>query len=228
MGSGLIWLESRGARTPPLYVLTVTGLAMLAWSPSQLYDISFQLSFLAYAFLVLALELGGPLPRRGSGAPLRERMRHALWLLAMNVGVTGVVTLGLWPLIAARFGTFSWLVFAGNLLLVPAMGAVILPSAMVALAIGGALAGTAPGGWLERAVFGWLEGSLAAWLWVLRWVDRIGGGWVFQVPAHWSGRLGLIYYASLLLLLLVLIRLRRRPPPAAARSASAAFQKSPI
>ncbi len=228
MGSALVWLESRGARTQPLYALTVTGLAMLAWSPSQLYDISFQLSFLAYAFLVLALELGGPLPRRRSGSAWREWMRRGLGLLALNVGVTGVVTLGLWPLIAARFGTFSWLVFAGNLLLVPVMGAVILPSAMVALAISGAMAGTAPGGWLERAVFGWLEACLAAWLWLLRGVDRIGGGWVFQVPAHWSGRQGLLYYVSLLLLLLVLIRMRRRTPPAAARPVQAAYDNSPI
>jgi ComEC/Rec2-related protein len=210
MGTALVWLESRGARTPPLYVLAVTGLAMLAYSPSQFYDISFQLSFLAYAFLVLALELGGREPGRGGEPFLLTWLRRGAWLFAMNLGVTGLVTLGLWPLIAARFGTFSWLVFAGNLLLVPVMGAVILPSAMVALVISAAYVGSAPGGWVERALFGWLEACLSAWLWLLRAVDRLGGAAYFRVPPQWSAAQGALYYAALLGLVGLLIHLRRR------------------
>ncbi len=221
MGTALVWLDSRGARTPPLYVLAFTGLAMLSWSPSQLYDISFQLSFLAYAFLMLALALGtfvgDRAPRRESEPAWQGWPRRSVELLILNLGVTGVVTLGLWPLIAARFGTFSWLVFAGNLLLVPAMGAVILPSAMVALVISAAYAGSAPGSWVERLIFGWLELCLSAWLWVLRLVDRIGGGWFFRVPAEWSARQGAIYYLALIGLLVTLAQLRPRPKSAPVR-----------
>src|SRR5262249_30135169 len=145
---------------------------------------------------------------RDGESPLRGWLKRCAWLAAMNLGVTAVVTLGLWPLIAARFGNFSWLVFAGNLLLVPVMGAVILPSAMVALVVSAAFVGTMPGGWIERAAFGWVEWSLRAWLAVLRAVDRAGEGAYFRVPAEWSAAQGALYYAALLAFLWLLIRLR--------------------
>jgi ComEC/Rec2-related protein len=206
MGTLLLWTESRGTRTPPLYVLVLTGLAMLAWSPSQLYDVSFQLSFLAYAFLLLALSLDGGRAEEPGGAPWRRWLRQGARLAWLNLLVTGVVTLGLWPLIAARFGTFSWLVFAGNLLLVPVLGAVILPAAMVALVVSLAWVASAPGAWLERAVFGFMELSLAAWLRVLRALDDLGAGLAFRVPADWSAMEGLAYYAALVALLVALGR----------------------
>lgn len=210
MGTVLVWQESRGARTPPLYALLVTGLAMLAWNPGQLYDLSFQLSFLAFAFLVIALEIGGSGPGGDAQFRWRARARRWLWLGAMNLGVTAAVSLGLWPLIAARFGTFSWLVFAGNLLLVPVMGAVILPSAMLALLTAALHVGHPPGAWLERAVFGWVETALWVWLGLLRAVDRVGGGWVFHVSFAWSARAVCAYYAVVVLLWMILSRLFKR------------------
>src|SRR5271154_5370997 len=67
MGSLLIGSDLWGTRTPGPYILAFTGAAMVALVPSTLYDISFQLSFLAYFFLVLAMSLGralGPAMRR--------------------------------------------------------------------------------------------------------------------------------------------------------------------
>jgi ComEC/Rec2-related protein len=210
MGTVLVWQESQGVRTPPLYTLLITGLAMLAWSPGQLYDLSFQLSFMAFAFLVIALEIGGSGPAGDAQFRWRARARRWLWLGAMNVCVTAVVSLGLWPLIAARFGTFSWLVFAGNLLLVPVMGAVILPSALLALLAAAVHIGQPPGAWLERAMFGGVETALHAWLGMLRAVDRAGGGWVFQISFTWSTREVCAYYAALLLWLMILFRFLKR------------------
>jgi ComEC/Rec2-related protein len=210
MGTALIWVDSRGARTPPLYVLLITALAMLAWSPGQLYDVSFQLSFLAYGFLALALRLCGAPPVRKGAPPLHRWLWHGLWLCWVNLAATAVVTLGLWPLIAARFGTFSWLVLAGNLLLVPIMGGVILPGAMVALAVAGLFLASPPESWLERAVFGSVELALKAWLWALRWLDRWGDGAVFRVSADWSAWEGIFYYLTLVALLTIVIRLRSK------------------
>lgn len=213
MGSVWIWSRTWGTRTPGAYVLTLAALAMLWPDPSLSYDISFQLSFLAYGFLALALDAG---QRTGTADPAGAwRARIGRWshLLRMNVWVTAVVTLGLWPLIAARFGNLSLLVFAGNLLLVPAMGAVILPISMLALLVSLAYVGAPPGAWLERVSFALVEGSLTLWLAVLRFLDRAGPALVFRVKLDWDGRTGFVYYTVLIGLLALLIRWRRRPPP---------------
>jgi hypothetical protein len=65
---------------------------------------------------------------------------------------------------------------------------------------------SAPGAWLERAVFGFMELSLAAWLRVLRALDDLGAGLAFRVPADWSAMEGLAYYAALVALLVALGR----------------------
>lgn len=210
MGTLLIWTELWGTRTPGLYVLAFTGLVMLALTPSVVYDISFQLSFLAYFFLVLAMDLGRQASRWLSNwlsARLpaeRAWWRGPAWLAraadagAANLWVTLIVTLGLWPLIAERFHNFSFLVFAGNLLLVPAMELALLPVAMVALTTSLAFAAAAPGQWAERAAFGLLEAGLSVWVRVVHVLDRLGAGFVFRVVLDWPAQGFALYYAALL------------------------------
>ncbi len=210
MGTLLIWTELWGTRTPGLYVLAFTGLVMLAFTPSVVYDISFQLSFLAYFFLVLAMDLGRQVSRwlsdwlaawlptglaAWSGPAWLARLAGAG---AANLWVTLIVTLGLWPLIADRFHNFSFLVFAGNLLLVPAMELALLPVAMVALTTSLAFAAAAPGQWPERAAFGLLEAGLSVWVRVVHVLDRLGAGLVFRVVLDWPAQGFAVYYAALL------------------------------
>jgi len=221
MGSLLIWTDLWGTRTPGLYVLVLTGLSMVALTPSVLYDISFQLSFLAYFFLVQAMDLGRALRYEGpmllaalglrlpgdSPEPLRRiGWRGAVrgWLArlgaacAENLWVTAIVTLGLWPLMAARFHNLSLLVFAGNLLLVPAMELALLPLAMAALATSALFATAAPGVWLERLVFGALELGLGAWARVVYALDRLGGAFVLRIHLGWTFAGFALYYGALL------------------------------
>lgn len=206
MGTLLIWADLWGTRTPGLYVLALTGLVMLALAPSIFYDISFQLSFLAYFFLVLAMNVGRPLAR-GAGRLARRlrpagrepgRLARLAGAAGANLWVTLIVTLGLWPLIAARFHNFSFLVFAGNLLLVPAMELALLPVAMVALTVSLVFAGAAPGQWPKRAAFGLLEGGLDVWVWVVHVLDRLGSGLVFRVVLDWPPEGFALYYSALL------------------------------
>jgi competence protein ComEC len=241
MGSLLIWTELWGTRTPGLYVLVLTGLGMTALTPSVLYDLSFQLSFLAYFFLVQAMDLGrslryagavmpgaglpgSPESRGRGGLPAEARpIRAALhsvadvgaagrvalvtlrtWLArlgafsAENLWVTGIVMLGLWPLMTARFHNLSLLVFAGNLLLVPAMELALLPIAMAALVTSAVFATAAPGVWLERGMFGALELGLGVWAQVVHWLDRLGGSLVLRVNLDWPFAAFALYYGALL------------------------------
>ncbi|MFI5400829.1 MAG: ComEC/Rec2 family competence protein [SAR324 cluster bacterium] len=221
MGSLLIWTDLWGTRTPGLYVLVLTGLSMVALTPSVLYDISFQLSFLAYFFLVQAMDLGRAL--RYEGPVLLEALGLHIsgdspepdrtigwsgavlgWLgrlgaaCAENLWVTGIVTLGLWPLMAARFHNLSLLAFAGNLLLVPAMELALLPLAMAALATSALFATAAPGVWLERAVFGALELGLSGWARVVYGLDRLGGAFYLRIHLDWTFAGFALYYGVLL------------------------------
>ncbi len=56
MGSLFAWAGLWGVRTPRIHILMVTAMVLLAIWPSRIYDISFQLSFLAYGCLLFALQ----------------------------------------------------------------------------------------------------------------------------------------------------------------------------
>lgn len=73
MGSVLVWNGHWGVRAHPLLVLGFAALAILLPAPSQFYDLSFQMSFLAYFFLLCALGTFGP-----TWARIRARIRAPL------------------------------------------------------------------------------------------------------------------------------------------------------
>ncbi|MBI4082098.1 MAG: ComEC/Rec2 family competence protein [Candidatus Lambdaproteobacteria bacterium] len=212
MGTLLVLNELGGTRSPPLYVLGLAGLVMLAPAPSQFYDLSFQLSFLAFFFLLQALAFGGRV-RGVEPAGWRGRLVRGWALMRANLTVTAWVTLGLWPVVAATFGDFSLLVFAGNLILVPLMGAVLLPVALLAFGSSLAALGEPPGVWLERLAYGALEGVLWGWLWLIRMLAALGSDLVLKFRLEWPPEAFFAYYAALLLVLLLLHLRRSRSAP---------------
>jgi ComEC/Rec2-related protein len=195
MGTMVVTSQLWGTRSSPLYLLVLAALGMLAPAPTQVYDLSFQLSFLAYYFLLLALALWERRPRSDE----RESWpRRILGAAALNLLVTFWITAGLWPLIAAVFGRVSLLVFAGNLLMVPLMSVLVLPAGLAALAVNLTALGSPPGGWIERALLGVLELVLRGWIMLAEAIDRAGHLLVFRVELDWSARTWFIYYALLL------------------------------
>jgi ComEC/Rec2-related protein len=207
MGTLLVWNEQWGTRSPPLYILALAALGVLAPDPSQLYDVSFQLSFLAYFFLLCALGLHRPLlprllparllpARRGSlAARWAVRAVEGAWL---SLWVTLLITLGLWPVVTATFGTLSLLVFLGNLVMVPLLGWLVLPLGLAALAVNLAYAGAAPGAWPERIVCAALDAVLRGWVWIVERLDALSGLLVFRLRPDWTAPALLAYYALLL------------------------------
>ena len=92
----------------PLNLLSISGIAIVCADPFQAFSLSFQLSFLALAGILVL----GPLVRR----PLEGRIpRFILVPLAMSIGAQ-IATL---PLVAATFGSYYPSGLVASLILVP-------------------------------------------------------------------------------------------------------------
>ncbi|MEC0255461.1 ComEC/Rec2 family competence protein [Paenibacillus lautus] len=125
-----------------LHILSVAALAMLLWNPYFLVNVSFQLSFIVTAGLMIFVPKLMPLltflPR---------------WL-AGTVGITVVAQLISFPLTIYYFNQVSLISVFANLILVPVISLVVLPLGMVSLLMGWVWMGGA--GWLA-AVTEWLN-----------------------------------------------------------------------
>lgn len=106
-----------------LHVLALTAWLMLLWDPYYLVNVSFQLSFLVTAGLILFVPLAAPLFGR-----LPNRLAGA-------VAVTLVAQLVSFPLTIYYFNQFALLSFAANLVLVPFITFGVLPLGTAALAL---------------------------------------------------------------------------------------------
>lgn len=201
MGSVLLWHEQWGTRSPPLYLLGLAAGVLLAFDVSQLYDVSFQLSFGAYFFLLCALGLYRPLDAERSDAArsaLGRWARKGLEAVRINLWMTLVITAGLWPLVAATFGRLPLAVFVGNLVMIPLLAFAVLPLGLAGLAVSLAHAWLPPGGWSERGVFTALDAALRGWVWVVERLDAVSRPLVVSLRPDADPRFYVAYYAVLL------------------------------
>lgn len=136
-------------------VLSAAALLMLAWNPYFLHSVSFQLSYLVTAGLMVYVPMANALLGR-----VPERLRGAL-------AVTLVAQCVSFPLTIYYFNQFSLLSFAANLVLVPLISFIVLPLGMAALLVNpfwsagaGGLARLAR--WLNDATF-WLVEAINGW-----------------------------------------------------------------
>ncbi|CQR57648.1 ComEC/Rec2 family competence protein [Paenibacillus riograndensis] len=105
-------------------ILAAAALMMLVWNPYLLLSVSFQLSFLVTAGLMVYVPLVNPL-----------LCRLPRWL-SSTVSVTLVAQLVSFPLTVYYFNQFSLLSFAANLLFVPFITFLVLPLGTAALLLG--------------------------------------------------------------------------------------------
>lgn len=142
-----------------LHILSVAVLAMLLWNPYFLVNVSFQLSFIVTAGLMIFVPKLMPLltflPR---------------WL-AGTVGVTVVAQLISFPLTIHYFNQVSLISVFANMLLVPVISLVVLPLGMVSLLMG----------WVWMRGAGWLA-AVTEWLnqMTFRIVEWMNGSSVFM------------------------------------------------
>ena len=105
-------------------ILAAAALIMLIWNPYLLLSVSFQLSFLVTAGLMVYTPLA---------APLFKRLPNGL---GSALSVTFIAQLVSFPLTIYYFNQFSLLSFAANLLLVPFITFLVLPLGTLALLLG--------------------------------------------------------------------------------------------
>lgn len=118
-----LWSRSRNERADPYNVTGAAALLILAFDPLQLFDVGFQLSFLAVLSLVHVF------PRFRA---LYAGVRGAVWYRRVALGALDLValtlaaTLGTLPVTAAVFGRVSVIGLLANVLVVPASGVAVL------------------------------------------------------------------------------------------------------
>ncbi|MCJ8011458.1 ComEC/Rec2 family competence protein [Paenibacillus sp. KQZ6P-2] len=136
-----------------LNILAAAALLMMLWNPYYMLSVSFQLSFLVTAGLMLYVPLVHPLL-----AFLPKR-------LAAAVGVTLVAQLVSFPLTIYYFNQFSLLSFAANFVLVPLITFLTLPLGAASLLLGWI--------WLSAGrALGWAAQILNdGTFWLVRWMN---------------------------------------------------------
>jgi len=124
MGFLYLFAKTLGRKVPPLHLLAVAGFLMILQNPFAIFDIGFQLSFVATFGLIFALE----------GVDF-SKVKKVYWLLAIVFAETAVAQLFTLPLILYYFGQSSLLSLFANALILP-----IVPFTMGFIALS-ALAG---------------------------------------------------------------------------------------
>lgn len=115
-----------GRRAHPLTSLTLVAAVLAAWSPPQLRDISFQLSFGATLGMLVILPRLQPVLEQPVSR-LSGPLRPVLQLIAVDLAVTLSAMIMTEPVIAANFKTFSLISPVANLVVLP-----LVPAAMLA------------------------------------------------------------------------------------------------
>lgn len=157
-------------------LLACAALILLIVSPSQLFDVGFQLSFSAVLIILLLMpEAQGVIPER-----IRYTRRGGLISVMM---ISLIVQAGLFPILTAYFGEFSIIGPLANALVVPLLSLVV-PVGLLISILGGFL----------QAPSEWLAGPVGVALsWISYVAEQLGGNdlsyivfnettfWVFPV-----------------------------------------------
>jgi competence protein ComEC len=183
------WLLKREAGA--FHALTAACLLILLASPRYLFDVGFQMSFLAAYGLIVGMALWGVYVKKG-GLP-----GYAAGLFLMSF----FAQLGLYPLLAVYFHKISLVSLVSNMVLVPASG--------VAMGLGFLLAAFSGAGTLFRALALASGVFMAAFIKAVRFFAELPFSSV-NVPAPSAWAVAGFFIMALALLHAPLLGFRRR------------------
>lgn len=170
-------------RAVSLRTVAVAAALILVYAPEGLTSAGFQMSFAATVALILSL------------GPWQQVAPHLPWwlrpvvMLIVSSFLAGLVTS---PIAAAHFGRMTQYGLLANMLVVPVVGAVVMPAGVIA----GLLA---PLGLAQPAL--WVMGLGTTWmLFVAQWVAGLNGA-VTRVPAPPTMVLPMMGIGAMLLIL---------------------------
>ncbi len=114
--------------------LALAALIILIFSPSSLFDVSFQLSFMAvWAILFITPKVIMSVPKdnppEGAGTP--APVKKIVYNIYLFIIVSLAATLGTLPLIIFYFNRVSTVTLLANLVVVPVMGIITIPLCML-------------------------------------------------------------------------------------------------
>jgi competence protein ComEC len=164
MGSLFLIAVYLGRQESAIITLAFAAAVMVGIQPQLLWSVSFQLSFLAMAGLVLLYHYFQAWGRRGVAAIFRDREALAATgnVIVDGFAATLAAIVAVGPLIAYNFGIVSLVALPATFFSLPALPAIIVTAALVAFAGLFAL--------LAAQILGWL-----AWLFLSYFLSVVQG-----------------------------------------------------
>ncbi|WP_217594858.1 ComEC/Rec2 family competence protein [Cohnella sp. GbtcB17] len=200
-----LWLARQGKLKDGLHLLAASALIMVVWRPAVVEDVSFQLSFIVTAGLLLCVPVMTEV--------LALRIRSPFVRSSLAVALTA--QLFSFPVTAFYFHQLHLLSLLANLVLVPFISFVVMPLGMAALALGAV--------WLP---IGLVPAKLATLCNRATFAATEGLGAVKALSTVWQqpGLIWVLAFYALLLATLAFARrsLRQRAEAAATSEAAAA------
>lgn len=185
MGMIGLYAAKRGLLKDGLHILSFAVLAMLLWNPYFLLNVSFQLSFIVTAGIMIFV------PK------LMSLLTFLPKWLAGTVGITVVAQLISFPLTIYYFNQVSLISVLANLIMVPVISSIVLPLGMLSLLLGWI--------WMGGARF---VAGLTEWLneLIFRVVEWMNGPFVFMTLWPSPTLVWILMYYLLLYVLLTLLK----------------------
>ena len=111
-----------------LNILAFAAFAILIISPASLFDVSFQLSFMAVASIILITPtLSGIIPKAKEHGIFRKGITSIILFTMVSLSAM----IGTYPLIALYFNRVSTIALLSNLFIIPIIGFAVLPIGML-------------------------------------------------------------------------------------------------
>jgi ComEC/Rec2-related protein len=176
----------------PLYALFATAFFFIFLNTAVIYEVSFQLSFIAVFFILWFLPLY-PHPHEND-VFWKRIFKYGL----ISFAITSAVMLGTWPVVASIFGRISLETFWLNLIMVLLLGLFVLPCCLLTLVVSALSLGNPPFGILENGVFKLTELVVEGWFAVLQNLHRWGDWASFPLTLDWGPPQFILYYAIIL------------------------------
>ena len=176
----------------PLYALFATAFFFIFLNTAVIYEVSFQLSFIAVLFILWFLPLY-PHPHEND-VFLKRIFKYGM----ISIAITTAVMLGTWPVVASIFGRISLETFWLNLIMVLLLGLFVLPCCLLTLVVSALSLGNPPFGILENGVFKLTELVVEGWFAVLQNLHRWGDWASFSLTLDWGPPQFFLYYAIIL------------------------------
>ena len=176
----------------PLYALFATAFFFIFLNTAVIYEVSFQLSFIAVFSILWFLPLY-PHPHEND-VFWKRIIKYGL----ISFAITSSVMLGTWPVVASIFGRISLETFWLNMIMVPLLGLFVLPFCLLTLVVSALSLGNPPFGILENGIFSLTELVVEGWFAVLQNLHRWGDWASFLLTLDWGPPQFFLYYAIIL------------------------------